>query len=506
MGKITQILKRADEKYGEGAGIAWLRYHYSLPENAHEFPYLFPSHATLKTPPFHREILHDIEGGGRIARAAPRGFAKSTVIDVIAASKFAIYGRYHFMLIISDTYTQAKLQLGALKSELERNHLLQAIYGKLEGKTWGEDRIIVNGLGGEVMIMALGVGMKIRGLRFKQYRPELVIADDLENQEQVGSTERRHKLERWFTYDLLPAMSKDNNNIIFIGTILHNNSLLQKAINKEGAFSSWDTKLYKALQQDGSSLWPERATPEKLMAMRDDPKDPDYMGTLVFSQEMQNEPQDDRDRIFTTDWLSQRYKLAEEEHRHKTAHPESDEPWHKVFFNKIVIGVDPAISEKETADFFAMVAAGFAKENGHIYTLDYFKERIGDPLKQVEAILNMAQQWTPDAVRIEIVAYQQGLYNLVRSEAAKRNYYPPLTPFKPDKDKVRRARIHSAPFSGKLVHIREDHPLAQSFINELLQFPLGEHDDMLDAYMNAAEDAVSKTRPRIFTQKAGAFR
>jgi predicted phage terminase large subunit-like protein len=109
-------------------------------------------------------------------------------------------------------------------------------------------------------------------------------------------------------------------------------------------------------------------------------------------------------------------------------------------------------------------------------------------------------------MKLEIVAYQQGLYNLVRSEGAKRNIYPPLSPFKPDKDKIRRATIQSAQFSGNLVHLRDDHPLFQAFYDELVQFPLGEHDDMLDAYMNAAEEAVSKPRARTFAQKPSMFR
>jgi predicted phage terminase large subunit-like protein len=497
---MKRTLTQIAEEFGDTAPAQYLRHRYSKPENITEFVNLFPDHMTIKSPPFHKDILGDFALGGNNADAAPRGFAKSTITNVIAASWKAIYGKSRFILMISDTYTQARMQLGALKAELEGNEALKEIYGNLEGPVWGENNIIINSLEGPVMVKALGAGMKIRGLKFRQFRPDLAILDDLENQELVASKERRDKLERWFEFDLMPAMAIESS-IFYIGTILHHSSLLQKVISKEGKYASWKTRLYKAIT-DGKSLWPEAYTIEKLIAMRDNPADEDYVGPLVFAQEYQNEPQDDKDRIFQQDWLSVRYTLAEEQAKWTIENP--DDPWETKNFIKIITGVDPAISEKETADYFAMITVGIDKQ-GHIWILDYFKERISDPLKQVQVIIDNNIRWKNDRVKVEVVAYQQGLYNMVQRIAAQQQAYVPLSPFRPDKDKVRRARIHSANFAGKLIHIREDHPLAQDFIAELLQFPLGEHDDMLDAFMNASEETVRKSRPRVFSSKPAGF-
>lgn len=502
MQKIIQNLKQILSEHGDSAGTDFLKYHYSLPENIAEFLNLFPDHIIEESPAFHTEILKDFVRGGRVAIGAPRGFAKSTITNVISASWFSIYSKYHFILIISDTYTQAKMQLGALKSELENNDVLRDIYGELRGSTWGEDTIIVNGIDGPVMIKAVGAGMKIRGLKYNQYRPELAIIDDLENQEAVANKERRDKLERWFNYDLMPGLAK-NGNIIYLGTILHYSALLKKVLDRHGKYESFKTKLYKAIT-DGKSLWPQMYSIEKLIAMRDDPKDPHYVGALVFAQEYQNEPQDDKDRMFKIEWLDKQYSLNETEHIWKQSNPDGE--WKNDFFSKIMGGVDPAISEKDTADYFAMVTVGIAKETGDIYILDYFRDRIGDPMKQVKVILDKYQEWGHDKIRIETVAYQQGLYSLVRTEGAKQNIYPPISSFKPDRDKVRRANIHSSNFSGGLVKLRTDHPQFRDFYEELLQFPLGEHDDMLDAYMNCTEDLVMKRRVRVFANKASAFR
>jgi len=66
--------------------------------------------------------------------------------------------------------------------------------------------------------------------------------------------------------------------------------------------------------------------------------------------------------------------------------------------------------------------------------------------------------------------------------------------------------IHSAPFSGGMVHLREDSPFFQAFYDEVLQFPLGEHDDMLDAYMHSADEAITQNRVRAFADKPDLFR
>ena len=498
---MRETILKLESEFGKDATVEWLRSHYSKPENIVEYLNLFPNHITSKIPDFHREILMDMPLGGRQADVAPRGFAKSTLTNVIGGSWFSLYNKAHFILLISDTYTQAKLQLGALKAELEDNQIIRDIFGNPVSNHWGEDRIIVNGIHGQTMIMALGSGMKIRGLKYKQYRPELAIIDDLENQDIVASKDRRDKLERWFEYDLLPGLAKDGG-IIYLGTILHHASLLKKVSDKIGKYASWKVKSYKAIT-NGESIWPDRFSTEKLIAMRDDPNDPDYLGSLVFAQEMQNEPQSDRDRIFQEDWVNQTYSYHDKKHIWGMSNPDGD--FNKEYFSRILAGVDLAISEKETADYFTMTTIGISKEDGHIYILDYYRERISDPMKQVQVILDKYLEWGHDQIKVETVAYQQALYNLLRAEGAKRHIYPPIKAVRPDKDKVRRARVHSSNFSGKLVHLRQDHQLFMAFRNELLEFPLGDHDDMLDSYMYATDETI-KPRGRVFKNKPSIFR
>ena len=75
---------------------------------------------------------------------------------------------------------------------------------------------------------------------------------------------------------------------------------------------------------------------------------------------------------------------------------------------------------------------------------------------------------------------------------------------KTDKDKIRRARIHSVAFEGGFVHFRSDHQNTGILRNEVLDFPMGNHDDAFDSLMLARE-ARTKPRPRVFKNKPAGF-
>lgn len=368
--------------------------------------------------------------------------------------------------------------------------------------------------------------MKVRGLKFRHWRPDFVLIDDLENDEMIENPERRAKLMNWFKKAVMPALSRKLRQVAVLGTVLHTDSFLNNVLDGKPGFGGWLRSRYKALNEaaDGTlySLWPGMFPVDKLKAMRDDPNDPDYMGPIVFAQEMQNEPVDEESRIFKRDWIygaperPNTYSLTAKEEQFRAENPlitatpdqltnlPGRSLWIKHNIKQIIMAVDPAISEKTTADYFAIVVIGI-DHKGEIYILDVFRDRTSDIDVQVAKILELNKEWKPDKIKVEAVAYQAGLARAVQKLAAEQRQHAPVFAVKPDKDKFRRAVIHSANFAGNLVHVRTDHPLFDIFVAELLSFPKGEHDDMLDAFMHAAEDMVQRYITRTFTKKPGIF-
>lgn len=473
--------------------------------------FFFPEALSDEPPEFHLDLFDDFASPLNSADAAPRGHAKTTIgsVEIIYRIVNLIS---HFILPISDTYSQARDIVDNVRSELDSNNLLRWVYGDLSTDwhwTSGSFTTIT-----DVRVTARGSNMKVRGLKYKHWRPDYVPIDDLENDEAVVKPERREKLLNWVKRAVLPAMASKNSKIAIVGTVLHDDSLLNNALKGEKGFGGWQRRKFSALntREDGTvySLWPSKFPVENLVRMRDDPSYERYLGPLVFSQEMQNEAIDDRARIIKRDWIygsetkPNTYSLTAMEELWLAQNPAGTATWVKTKMKQIVMAVDPAISEKTTADYFAMVVIGI-DEKGEIWILDIFRDRIADIDEQVRKIIEFAAAWKPDRIKVESVAYQAGLARQVQRIAAEQRTHLPIFKVVPDKDKFRRAVIHSANFAGNLVHVRTDHPLSDAFIQELLDFPMAEHDDMFDAYMHAAEDQTKRYKARTFASKPQGF-
>lgn len=472
--------------------------------------FFFPDALSDEPPEFHLILFADLSCPINSVDAAPRGHAKTTIgsIEIIYRIVNVIS---HYILPISDTYTQAKDIVDNIRGELEGNQMLRWVYGDLSTDWhWTSGAFTTSN---EVRVLARGANMKVRGLKYKHWRPDYVPIDDLENDEAVMKQERREKQLNWFKRAVLPAMAP-TGKVALVGTVLHDDSLLNNALKGEKGFGGWRRNKFASLivQEDGTehALWEKRFPVEILKRMRDDPTYERYLGPIAFSQEMQNEAADDAARIIKRDWIygtdekKLTYSLTEKEELWRVSHPPDSQSWVQSELKQVIMAVDPAISEKTTADFFAVFVLGIDKA-GEIWELDVFQERIGDIDKQVRKVIEMAIHWKPDRLKVESVAYQAGLARAIRRTAAAEGTHLPVFEVKPDKDKYRRAVIHSANFAGGLVHLRTDHPLFEALVKQILDFPVGEHDDMFDAYMHAAEDHVKRASTRTFRSKPQGF-
>ena len=103
-------------------------------------------------------------------------------------------------------------------------------------------------------VEAIGSGKKIRGRRHRNWRPDLFVLDDVENDENVNTPEQRRKLKSW--YDKAVSKAGDTyTDIMYIGTVLHYDSLLSKVL----ANARYRTKKYRAVISwaANQSLWDE---------------------------------------------------------------------------------------------------------------------------------------------------------------------------------------------------------------------------------------------------------
>ncbi|MGP1568548.1 MAG: hypothetical protein ACTTHM_07505 [Peptoanaerobacter stomatis] len=229
----------------------------------------FPHYFSRKSPTFHNE-LDEIWTGGVLKRvnpytkrnakmintkdgvkrsvAAPRGHAKSTNLTFKDDIHAILYEYKHYILILSDTYDQASSFVAAIKEELEENYAIIEDFGNLTGKIWREDVITTKT---NIKVQAKGAGQKVRGLKHKNWRPDLIVLDDVENDELVRTVEQRRKLENWF-YKAVSKCGDTYTDFIYIGTMLHYDSLLAKVMKNP----MYKSIKYKAVMEfSKSDLW-----------------------------------------------------------------------------------------------------------------------------------------------------------------------------------------------------------------------------------------------------------
>lgn len=428
-------------------------------ENIHLFGWFIARpYFPLETPPFHKEILDLISNkdNRRVGVIAPRGHAKSTTVDMTYPLWAGCFEQEEFVVIISDTYTQAAEFINALKDEFENNPKIKWLFGNMKGDDWQDGEFV---LSNGIKYAAKGSGMKIRGIRHRHTRPTLMIFDDIENDENIKSAEQRQKLYHWFTKAAIPALARGGRAVV-IGTILHFDSLVNKVMKQQDIFKSWQTRVFYAIttEEDGTerALWPEHRSLEKLRAMRDDPGDQDFIGSITFAQEYQHKPFSEEDAIIQPDWI-------------KECEPSQVPDKHTRLAR--VLTIDPAASERQTADFTAMIVADLYTD-GNVYIRAIRNQRTS-PSVTADTVRELDEIYKPQVIGIE-----KGALGLVFRDLLEGL---PVIGLEPDKDKVRRLLAVSRFFEAGRVYTVKNIQNGQAFREQLIEFPKGTHDDMVDA-------------------------
>ena len=351
--------------------------------------------------PFHMDLLEYLpqitaQRGRQLAIAAPRGNAKSTIVSLIYVLWVICYAYERFIVLFSSTRKQSERLLAHIKGELSSNETLKGDFPEVcepPNPRWRQDDIVTkNG----VNVISSSVEHGIRGIRFKESRPGLIIADDVEAVETIHSQDQRDKVYHWFTKVVL-NLGSEYTNYILVGTILHFDSLLARLLS-EDEFPGWEKRIYKSvvnfsnrqdlwdrwgqiyrskeLYDDDSGpdaarkffesnrqimlrgtevLWPEKESYLDLMIMRE------QKGNHSFDSEKQNEPRD------TSGMSIDMSKVIFWEDKYQTL-----EQLETFLANrKVVLGAcDPSIANNDRSNYSAIVTAYMDRKNRDLYVVD----------------------------------------------------------------------------------------------------------------------------------------
>lgn len=404
---------------------------------------------------FHKE-LHDLAEEPLAAIAAPRGHAKSTHMSFGESIHDICYGLEKFIIIASDTTTQAEDFTTAIKLELEENPRIRHDFGELISRSDAgyhyDDFITAN----DIRILARGRGSRIRGLKHKQYRPTKFVGDDIENDENVRSLDQRKFTLSWLLRAVRGGLEPEGSKMYVIGTILHYDSVMAQLTDPK-KHEQWKKKKYRAISYDGEVLWPERWSMEKLE------REKKVMGSIAFNQEFQNDPIDPETQIFREEWIKY-----------------FDPAGIDLADMDIYTATDPSVARTEQSDYQAVVTIGIPRtgeKKGFIYVLDADIGRT-TPKKLAMKIFAKFERYRCVSHGFEDVAFQDVMKQWIDDLSRENRIYLPCVGVSQRKDKVQRiTRLSPLIENGTILFQREQTLL----IEQLIHFPKADHDDGPDA-------------------------
>jgi len=413
---------------------------------------------------FHAELVHSLADDDlrRLLIIGFRGSGKS-IFGSLALPLWAALEqptKYPFIILVADSSRQATLNITAIKHELETNDLIKQDYGQVkgtvvedftfqgEGEEWQKQNIV---LSNGVRILARSRGQKVRGLRHLQHRPKLVVVDDPEDGEWVRTKENRDKTDRWLHSEIIPGMDVKKGKLVVIGNLLHMDALLSRLKAPGTGFKVLEFPL---IDKEGNCTWPAMYPTEQ--SLKDKERD---MGTVPWQREMLLKIVADEEQIIK---------------------PEDIHYYDEVPKNAVAAikghGIDLAISQKENADYTAIVT-------GEVFYVEDAPKIYVRPNPYIEHVtfhnFLLRVRNIPGELKganiffVEDVAYQKAaIQEMERAFLA-------VVPIKPNGDKRARLQV-VAPYikNGTVLFPRTG---CEELLGQIFNLGVESHDDACDA-------------------------
>lgn len=363
-----------------------------------------PHYYTYPSAPMHRITIKALGTPGLKAFSLPRDFGKTLNMTQAYPLWKALNKTIHFAVIIGKSKDDAVDLLLPVKLECEANERLRQDYGELRGSRWEfNDFTLKTG----IRFLGLGRGQQIRGRRWRQYRPDYIVADDIEDEVLARNPKRVKELLQWFLSTVVPAADK-NGTIVWVGTLLAKKSALAQLLDPQADLTGEGVPIdatrmqFSATRKDGKAAWPERWPLYALEARRL------QMGTPAYMKEFEGKISD-AGSLFQREWF-----------RDYTSLPRG---------LIIVIINDPAVGRRPENCYQATIALGLDREKMDYYVLHARLRR--EPIRtmlerQFDLYIEYNRNYMVLYVGFEANGFQVVLHDVWETLIQERKIRPPV--------------------------------------------------------------------------------
>lgn len=378
-----------------------------LKNNFREFvKYYFPHYVSSDSPDFHIDAGENIsiDDNAFAVLEWAREHAKSVVSNIFIPMFLKSRGQMKMMVLASKSKDSAEILLSDIAAELANNKRYINDYGTQISSAVFAVEEFTDATG--VRYKALGRGQSPRGLRNKQYRPDYIVVDDIDDDVLVRNEHLTAKATEWVLGALYGALDIRKGRFVMCGNRIAQKSILARVVGdyepglpvKEGIYHS---KICAIDPKTGQPSWKEKFTLEMLKQREQ------RLGSALYRREYFHEPIRTGE-VFKYEWM-----------RVTQALPFKD-------YDALCYYIDPSFSSKNTADYKAIVLIGRKGSDYHLLrawvrqgaSISAMVRYIYDEYKELK---DYNVQWW-----MESTFSQSMLLNEFEEEGKKRGYYVPL--------------------------------------------------------------------------------
>lgn len=398
----------------------------------------------------HKELELSLQRAEKVHRGLyllPRGHLKSTEITISYTIQRILNDANIRVLISNALLDNSKAFLREIKSHFEKNEKLKALYGDYQNtdEKWSESQIIVKKRTSFVKEPTIQITSIDKSVVSQHY--DLIIADDLVTRDSISTKEQRNKLVKYYK-DLLDLL-EPGGTLLVIGTRWHYDDLYGWLLRQSG---EREVLVRKVLDDNGKPIFPQKFTLPFIDSLKAE------KGSYEFNAQYNNDP------------------IAEEEADFKRSsfkyHQRSPEQ------GDIYITIDPAATTKDTADYTGIVVN--CVRNGVWFLLEAYHVKL-NPTEIVDELFYLHDKYKGRlrTVGIEDMMFTQALdYDITRRMQETGKWFKVDKVKHKGRNKESRIRALIPLFERGNISLNDR---SQDLEEELMRFPAGEHDDILDA-------------------------
>lgn len=420
---------------------------------------------------FHHDAWNKLDSKARMVNLLFFRGAGKTSHCRLYTSKSIAYSVSRTILYVGKSEGHAVRSTSWLKKNVEENALWRDTFHLSPGSKWQDTEFEILTPEGPIWVMAAGITGSIRGVNRDDFRPDLIVLDDVLDDENAHTEEQRKKIEQLVYGALLESLAPKSEaphaKIISLNTPQHKEDYAVKALQDpswlSAVYGCWTRETADLPMEYQESSWPERWKSEDL---RKEKKDAAARNKLsVFIKEKECRLTSPEQAAFRANWLN--------------FYDEFPEPITTIY------AIDPVPPPSEAAlakglhnnDFEAHVVWGLYKDRR--YLLDYELRRGHTPTWTIKTFFEMQRKWRPFKTRVESVAYQRTLVWLLKKAMDEAHTWYAIEEYQDKRKKYNRIlTAHNGLAAAGKMYIKKDQV---DFLEQFGQYPDISNDDLLDA-------------------------